>query len=63
MFELSFTTVNASFDDQDRRPEIARILRSLADKIESGADDVGLIFDSNGNRVGAWELHEKEWEI
>lgn len=45
-----------------RATEAARILRSLADKLEnmhSGLDNNnhcdGLLFDANGNRCGAWE--------
>lgn len=38
-------------------PEVARILRHLAGRFEHGDYSEGaLIFDSNGNRVGEWEL-------
>jgi hypothetical protein len=43
---------NAAFDE-DPAPEIVRILRQLADRIESrGIDDEILLRDINGNRVG-----------
>lgn len=43
---------NAAFAD-DPAPEIARILRQLADKLEGrGIDDEILLWDINGNRVG-----------
>ncbi|CRI66753.1 hypothetical protein THIOKS13070009 [Thiocapsa sp. KS1] len=43
---------NAAFED-DPAPEIARILRQLADKLEGrGIDDEILLRDINGNRVG-----------
>ncbi len=43
---------NAAFED-DPAPEIARILRQLADKLEGrGIDDEILLWDINGNRVG-----------
>ena len=43
---------NAAFEF-DPRPELARILREVADKIESGANG-GTMRDVNGNRIGDW---------
>lgn len=48
---------NAAFGD-DPRPELARILRALADTADShGAAELnGSVRDVNGNRVGAVEV-------
>ena len=56
MFKLWINTDNAAFDDDTREFEVARMLREVADKIESN----GLqwcyqnIKDINGNIVGQW---------
>lgn len=50
MFTLSFKTDNAAFDD-DPTPEIARILREIAQKVDAGIDE-GAVYDINGNRIG-----------
>lgn len=64
MFKLILNTDNAAFDSPTE--EIARILRALADKVESGAgvgpDHFAGYFDGatesvrdiNGNRCGIW---------
>lgn len=39
----------------DRTNEIARILRKITRRIESGYDH-GAIMDMNGNKVGTWSL-------
>lgn len=51
-FTVTFNTNNDAFAE-DPAPEIARILRELADKVAEG-DDLGLIRlrDVNGARVG-----------
>ena len=57
MFKLEFETRNAAFDDEnggDANDEIARILRSVAMKVEEGREK-GRIMDANGNAVGTWE--------
>lgn len=50
---------NAAFSGDDfygpREAEIARILRKVADQVESGAT-YGTMNDINGNRCGSWEL-------
>jgi hypothetical protein len=53
--KIQFSTDNAAFEDNGREEEIARILRRIADKIESGAV-AGTARDSNGNRVGTFEV-------
>lgn len=56
MFKLNFETDNAAFDGA-HIAESARILREIADKMESGAQvGGGPIRDINGNRVGHWEM-------
>lgn len=60
MFTLKIKTDNAAFehevgDDYGAREECARILHAVADKLAAGYEE-GPCMDSNGNRVGAWEL-------
>jgi hypothetical protein len=50
-FELEFETDNEAFDEL--APEVSRILRELADKIESGRLH-GKIYDANGNHIGGF---------
>jgi hypothetical protein len=61
-FTLSIDTDNAAFDG-DPSPEVARLLRVVADTLDyndSGAgpllSDGGKLYDINGNAVGRWEL-------
>lgn len=51
---IQFSTGNAAFDDQPAT-EIARILNHIAWQFLHG-EDVGVIFDKNGNRVGYVEI-------
>ena len=53
MFEMSFKTDNAAFDEWLQ--EIPRILRDVADHTERG-EVGGNIIDVNGNTVGLWSL-------
>ena len=55
MFKLQFSTDNAAFDGDLKRMEIDSILRAVADRAGDGQTG-GLIRDSNGNRIGQWEL-------
>jgi hypothetical protein len=56
MFTLKIEMTNAAFDDGDGgRWELVRILRDTADRIEGGAATLGLVRDTNGNKVGHWE--------
>ena len=51
--KIDIETVNAAFDDNAPQ-EVARILRELAERMETRAclpDKVNL-YDANGNRVG-----------
>ena len=53
LVQIEIKTDNAAFDEPDTDTEVARILRELADKIESvGLDDMSLR-DFNGNTVGS----------
>lgn len=58
-FEAELVLDNAAFEGDNRAPAVARILRDLADRIETGATD-GSLFDINGNRVGQWWLDPVE---
>jgi hypothetical protein len=63
MFTLTIKTGNAAFEDNEAS-EITRILREIANDIESrtrfiGRGDTtltGTCRDINGNTVGKWEL-------
>jgi hypothetical protein len=53
-FKLEAATDNEAFQS-DPRHEMARILRAVADSLESGREG-GHCLDLNGNRVGSWDL-------
>lgn len=56
MFALKIMTLNDVFQP-DPAPELARILRSMADRIEFGlGSDEMTIKDANGNAVGTASL-------
>lgn len=57
-FQLFLTADNAAFDDAG---ELPRILRKVAQDIESGLDisHFQTIFDANGNDVGRYALKEQ----
>lgn len=68
-FTLRIDTDNAAFqaDTGDAYPafspgpELARTMRKLADRLDDGTDHTdGLLYDINGNRVGSWEITERE---
>ena len=58
-FQLEFDTGNAAFEDDNLRPEIARILGEIAEHVEGGYVE-GVIRDINGNKVGNWSMDEPE---
>lgn len=49
---------NAAFEG-DGRDELARVLRSLAQDIESGSRDKASLYDINGNKVGTFKITGK----
>ena len=51
MAKIEFKTKSAAFED--KKYEIARILREIADDIESGRTR-GTVMDINGNKVGTY---------
>lgn len=57
---ISIDCTNAAFESPNAGPELASLIRSVADRIEPVTDPVntasGLIRDTNGNRVGSWAL-------
>lgn len=64
-FDLQIETGNNAFRpkdaDGDEGPELVRILRDVADRIERGGagedEEIGgYIYDVNGNRVGSYGL-------
>lgn len=61
MFKLTITTDNAAFQP-DPRPEVARILREVAERVEIG--DISYhfrtVYDINGNDVGRAKLITSE---
>lgn len=63
-YTIRIDCVNAAFgdDEHDRRAEVARILRTLADHIADGADDCRL-FDLCGNPVGRCTFTDPETDI
>lgn len=62
MFKLEIETDNDAFADGKAGPELARILRKLAKRVESEKEittgpswiESGPIFDTNGNAVGTY---------
>jgi len=55
MFNLSLRTANAAFGENGTHYEVARILREIADDIESSGNLNGSVMDYNGNKVGTYE--------
>lgn len=58
---LKLDCENSAFDGNNRPAEIARILRRLADQIETiplpyGTRYDARLFDSNGNSCGSWDI-------
>ena len=59
MLKLFIETDNAAFADQPAT-ELARILRALAEKIETDPARFHVLRDSNGNKVGECQISEAE---
>lgn len=64
MLTLEIKTENAAFDGMARGPELARIMRNLADELAELEDESEggefHLFDLNGNRCGMATLHYRE---
>lgn len=56
MFTLKIDTDNAAFSE-DPGYEVASILKKIVQKLERGETE-GVAMDTNGNKVGRWELEE-----
>lgn len=54
MFSVKFETGNAAFDD-DPAWECCEILQRIRARLAAGEVSGG-IMDSNGNKIGTWEL-------
>ena len=57
MFRLEIETENEAFQDENKAPEVARILEELAKRIATISDthrEAGPVFDVNGKHVGAY---------
>jgi len=59
MFTLQISTTGSAFEGFSGH-EVARILRALAKKVESGEEVDGVLFDLNGNKCGEWCLEAEE---
>lgn len=57
-FTLHFHLDNAAFHDEDDElytPEVVQCLANVARNVELG-DRAGGVVETNGNRVGSWEI-------
>jgi len=55
-FKLRFNMENSAFSDYPEG-EISSILRKVINQVNAGNED-GQIRDTNGNKVGEWEINE-----
>ena len=55
-FNLRFNMDNAAFSDYPEG-EISSILRKVIKQVNDGNED-GQIRDTNGNKVGEWDINE-----
>jgi hypothetical protein len=55
MFKVSFKISNDAFKNGYGREETARVLRKIAEQVETGYNGKKVI-DVNGNTVGAWSV-------
>lgn len=53
MFEVKIRTGNSAFKGPEGKYELARILREIAEKLETGKTG-DHVMDVNGNKVGGW---------
>ena len=57
--QVNISSDNAAFSGAAGRPEVARLLRQTADRIEAG-EDIGRLMDYNGNGVGRFDCEEPQ---
>jgi hypothetical protein len=57
-FTLNIDCDNAAFEE-DSSAEVARILRTLADKLDNGQTYFPNVFDLNGNGVGLAQFNDR----
>jgi hypothetical protein len=55
MLKIEIDTDNAAFEYANGGPELSRLCRRIAERIERG-ETYGKILDINGNSVGSFEL-------
>ena len=61
MFTLKIKTDNAAFEGQYNESfEVARILRDVADRVESNGADTYMLNDANGNHVGFGKFAKRQ---
>jgi len=61
MFTLKIKTDNAAFAGRcNETYEVARILRDLADRVETNGCDIYISHDSNGNQVGSARFTKRQ---
>lgn len=59
MFVLRIETENAAFQEGLLRHELHHILLKVIQQVDAGFDG-RMILDSYGNRVGGWEILDRE---
>lgn len=57
-FTLEIDMNNAAFSDEAGSEELARCLLALSDTIPETRTPSGVIWDTNGNKVGQWAITE-----
>ena len=60
MFKVEINTNNAAFGEDrfEKQAELKRLLEKIIAELDLGFVDKAPIMDSNGNKVGYWELEE-----
>lgn len=59
MFKVEFSTANAAFDGAEF-PEIAEVLRNLANQVENPVNISGIVRDYMGNAIGRWQWESEQ---
>ena len=57
-FKFEITKMDDQALNDDPQQEVARLLRKVADQVESGRE-YGSIMDYNGSKVGEWHFTEE----